>query len=202
MRRYWLGALMGAAAVGIPLGILTADGVETAQPSPDSVQLPPEPEPDSTIRVVGMPSSSSSATLKATAIGALIGGGGAVLAQIAAGQINRRHRRDDRKLERIDSMLEALDALEVAYAEDIVNDDPDADVSTQLAAAERKFSRSVRLVSGRPIRESADRLQSALQRYALTYGETEEPDRPTLHDIRTLQDDLMRNVKAAVRELR
>lgn len=206
MRRVWLGAVIGAAVVGIPLGLLTSDGVEpkpsTSSPAPGLVQLQSEPQPDSTIRVIGMPSTSSSSTLKATAVGALIGGSGAVLAQIAAGQINRRHRRDDRKLERIDSMLEALDKLDVAYADDIDNNGADIDVSTKLAAAERKFSRSVRLVSGRAVRESAEEVQKALQRYALTYGENEEPDRPTLHDIKRLQDALMENVKNAVRMLR
>lgn len=205
MRRYWQGAAIGAAIVGIPLGLLTADNSEAPQPAlpvGELTTLPVEPEADSVIRVVGIPSGSSSSTWKATAVGGLIGGGGAVLAQVAASRFNRRHRRDDRKLERIDAMLEALDELEIAYAEDITNDDPDIDASNKLAAAERKFARSVQLVSGHEVREAAEQVQSTLRQHALTFGETDEDDRPTLKQIKTLQDALMKQVKDAVRKLR
>lgn len=197
-----LAACIGGLAGGFLLGTVVSDGL-IADSRATVVQSTPAAQnaPDLTVQVIGAPQSGSSASVWSTAIGGLIGVGGSVSAQVVAGRFSRSHRRDDRKLDRIDAMLEALHELDELYAADMESDTGRQD-TPKLVAAERQFTRAVDLVPSKDLRAAALHCQAMMRLYALMRLEEDELDRPTAQDIEVAQAKMIAEVKVVTSRMK
>lgn len=155
-----------------------------------------------TVRVEG---ASSGGSLPPAVVGGIAGGligiVGAVSAQFVNGRIERGQRTDDRRLNRLDSLKDAIDALDAAYMADDTQAVPDAASIDSFLAAERKFRRTVALIDNDKIRELAETCHAKMLSYALTRSEPDEQG-ATVQAVQTAQTQLFDAILGATLRMR